>query len=120
MFAYYDGLNYPNGVVVDRQNNRLLVSAQAEVGRPINAIGLADSSVTTVVNTQLDGVDGLAMDRQNRLYLSSWGSHGIHMYDVLFANPPELVSGGHNEPADIYINLRDNILCVPNFYDKYR
>jgi sugar lactone lactonase YvrE len=110
------GLDMPNGIVFDKRHNRLLVACQNEPGRPIKAISVEDSSVSVVVYTGLSGVDGLALDNQNRLLFSSWQSNCVHRYDTAFAEPPEVVSSGHSGPADIYINRCDYILCVPNFY----
>ena len=72
--------------------------------------------MSVVVNTYGYAGDGLAWDDQGRLYTSEWSTNSCHRYDTLFTHPPETVSSGHDGPADIYINRRDNILCVPNFY----
>ncbi|MDD5088556.1 MAG: T9SS type A sorting domain-containing protein [bacterium] len=108
-------LQMPNGIVCDTINNRLLVSCQNASGRPIKIVSMADSSVSIGVYTQLSGVDGLALDAENRLYFSSWQTDAIYRYDALLSAPAELISQGHLDPADIAINLRDNVLAVPNY-----
>ena len=108
-------LQMPNGIVCDTINNRLLVSCQNMSGRPIKIVDLVDSSVSIAVYTQLYGVDGLALDADNGLYFSSWQTDAIYHYDASLTGQPELISSGHLDPADIAINLRDNVLAVPNF-----
>jgi hypothetical protein len=112
-----EGLGNPNGIVFDIIHNRLLAACQGETGRPIRAISLADSSVSVLVNTYYDGVDGLAFDNENRLYFSTWQTNAVYRYDTTYANEPELVADGYNGPADIYINRLSNLLCVPDFYN---
>jgi sugar lactone lactonase YvrE len=60
-------LGNPNGIVFDIRHNRLLTACQGDVGRPIKAISLEDSSVSVAVYTYLSGIDGLAFDNDNRL-----------------------------------------------------
>ena len=113
---FVDPLQAPNGVICDTLHNRLLVISVNTSTRPIMAVDFTDGSVSVVVNTYGYAGDGLAWDDQGRLYTSEWSSNSCHRYDTLFSHPPETVSSGHDGPADIYINRRDNILCVPNFY----
>jgi hypothetical protein len=56
------------------------------------------------------------MDNLGRYYLSSWYTNSCYRFDSLENCGPVLVSSGHDGPADISVNRRDNILCVPNFY----
>lgn len=109
------GLDYPNGLLYDPENNRLLVSNCLLPGRPISAVDLSDGTVSTVVNTNINAVDGLAVDNDGRTYFSSWETDKVYRYDPLFTNPPEVVSDGHSDPADICINNIHNILAVPNY-----
>lgn len=111
------GLGYPNGIVYDAYHNRLLTACQGEIGRPIKAISLEDSSVSILVNTNYTGVDGLAFDNEGRLYFSTWQTNAVYRYDTTYQNEPEMVSDGYNGPADIYINKLSNLLCVPDFYN---
>ncbi len=113
---FVDPLPAPNGVLCDTLHNRLLVISVNTTTSPILAIDFTDGSVSLVVNTYGYAGDGLARDDQGRVYTSEWSSNSCHRYDTLFTHPPQTVSSGHDGPADIYINRRDNILCVPNFY----
>jgi len=113
---FVDPLQAPNGVICDTLHNRLLVISVNTSTSPIMAVDFTDGSTSLVVNTYGYAGDGLAWDDQRRLYTSEWSTNSCHRYDTLFTHPPETVSSGHDGPADIYINRRDNILCVPNFY----
>ena len=107
------GINIPNGILFDAQNNRVLF-CQFIVNAPIKQIDLDDLSVTTVITTSFAYFDGLTIDGSGYIYVSSWGSNAIYRYDNEFSLPAELVSSGHNGPADIYYNQLNNILVVPN------
>lgn len=113
---FVDPLQAPNGVICDTLHNRLLVISVVPGSSPIVAVDFTDGSTSVVVYTYGYAGDGLAWDDQRRLYTSEWSTNSCHRYDTSFTHPPETVSSGHDGPADIYINRRDNILCVPNFY----
>jgi len=110
------GLGYPNGVLFDKLNNRLLVLNGELPGGPIVAVDLVDSSLTTIVNTNLTAIDGLTMDQFDNFYLSSWATDKVYRYDASFTNPPEVISSGHTNPADIFYNQLNDVLAVPNFH----
>ena len=110
------GLGYPNGVLFDKPNNRLLVLNGELPGGPIVAVDLADTSLTTVVNTNLAAIDGLTTDQFGNFYFSSWATDKVYRYDASFTNPPEVISSGHTNPADIFYNQLNDVLAVPNFH----
>ena len=109
------GLGYPNGLLFDEANNRLLVSNCILGGYPITAVNIEDSTVTTVVNTNISSVDGLTTDNYGNTYFSSWVTDKTYRYDETFTNPPEVVTEGHTDPADIFYNKQADILAVPNY-----
>lgn len=111
-------LYWPNGIVFDEPNNRILVASVEAQGRPIHAVNLEDSTVTVAVYTYTPAIDGLAFDNEGRLYFSSWYTDAIHRYDQSLTNPPEVFSSGHPDPADISVDLTNNILCIPIFYQN--
>lgn len=114
---FVDDIYMPNGILCDTLNNRLLVITVNAPNRPILSVDFDDPTViNVVVNTYIYSMDGITRDSDHNIYLSSWWSNSCYRYDSSFTNPPEIVSSGHDGPADIYVNQRDNILCVPNFY----
>ena len=112
------GLSKPNGILFDALNNRVLF-CQFVYHAPIKEINLEDFSVTTVLTTSFTNFDGLAIDGNDNIYVSSWGTNSIYRYDNAFSLPAELVSSGHSGPADIFYNKLHNILAVPNYYSNH-
>ncbi len=111
------GLIIPNGILFDARNNRVLF-CQFISNAPIKEIDLDDFSVTTVLQSYFANFDGLAIDGDGYIYVSCWGNNSVYRYDNAFSLPAERVSSGHNGPADIFYNQRDNILAVPNYYSN--
>ena len=109
------GLGWPNGIMYDMPNNRLLVLNGGLPNKPLIAVSLEDSTISTVVETGFGAIDGLTTDNNGNTYFSSWETDKVYRYNESFTNPPEVVSSGHNNPADIFFNKLNNILAVPNF-----
>jgi len=109
------GLGYPNGILFDETNNRLLVLNCLLSGRPILAVDLGNLSLTTVVETGFNSIDGLTIDTDGNYYFSSWTEDKVFRYDAAFTNPPEVFTSGHTDPADIFYNKMNDVLAVPNF-----
>ena len=111
-----ENLNYPNGITYDKEQNRLLILSVAGVNAPILVVNLPDTTLSVAVETGLtQGLDGIDMDNEGRIYISEWGGDGVYRYDKGFIGKPVLFSSGHNDPADIYIDKVNNVLVVPNF-----
>ncbi len=108
------GIYWPNGILFDERNNRVLFCAFGN-NVPIREIDLEDFSVSTVITTGFTDLDGLTIDNEGNIYVSSWGSNSIYQYDNAFSSPPELISSGHSGPADIFYNRSNDVLVVPNF-----
>jgi hypothetical protein len=56
------------------------------------------------------------VNQYNNFYFSSWTTDKVYKYDASFTNPPEVVSSGHTNPADIFYNKFDDVLAIPNFH----
>ncbi len=103
-------------IIFDPENNRLLAVSYYQ-NAPVQAVDLSDSSVYVVVNTSFGNFDGITRDQFGNTYVATYSNSGcIYRYDPEFALGPELISSGHQGPAGIDYNQRDNILAVPNFY----
>jgi len=109
------GLNTPNGLYFDEVNNRLLIVSY-RYSSPVQMFDLADSTLSTVVSTSLQNLDGLTRDNQGNYYVSSWYSNACFKFDNTFSSPPELFSTHPDDPADIYFNEHENVLAVPLFF----
>lgn len=107
------GIN-PNGLLYNQSNNSLIICSLG-LSAKIQSFNLTDSTLTTLVTTKHSDLDGLAKDNCGNIYVSSWGARSVYVFDSLFLNPPTKISSGHNGPADITINQKEQILAIPNF-----
>ncbi len=108
-------LHHPAGILYDEVHNRLLVANEAEAGTEILAVDLADSSVTVMTSSNALLPWGLTMDTSGNVYFSSMSTGSIYRYDPDFINPGQVVSTGHEGPADLFFNQHANVLAVPEF-----
>ncbi len=105
---------YPQDLVFDENNNRLLLASYA-YNAPILAIDPTDASVSTVVPSTFGYSSGIAMDNAGNWYVTHSITNGaVYIYDSAFANPPEAI-GYMNHPTALGYNPVDNILAVPSF-----
>ena len=112
----------PNGIIYDKFNHRLVL-CYFRNNASIDQIKLDDSLCSTIIATRLNNLDGITMDESGNFYISAWDSgsfstgfsrHGtIYRYDNMFSQPPEILSGGHYGPADIYYNRYRKELVIP-------
>lgn len=109
------GLSSPNGILFDETGNRLLVLSEGASGAPVLAVSLSDSSLSEMAAMNLPACDGLTEDIEGNYYVSSWSTSSVYRLDHDFSSPHEVVSSGHESPADIGFNRECNILAVPNF-----
>jgi len=109
------GLNVPNGLVHDKENNRMIV-VSARSNSPIQAVNLADSSLSTIIPTALDILDGISRDNDGNYYISSWGSSSVYRFNPEFSGVSEIFSTHNPQPADIFFDKINNVLAVPEFY----
>jgi Secretion system C-terminal sorting domain len=103
----------PNGIIYDAANNRC-VFVNWGSNAPIKAIDLTSFAVTTILPTTLSSCDGIARDGSGNYYISTWGSQNVVKYDSAFANAPVSISTGLSSPADLFYNVVDNVLAIPN------
>jgi len=118
------GLPWVNGVHYDVAHHRVLLN-QWIINSPIKAIDPDDYTVSTVVSTTLDNLNGFAEDNDGNIYVSAWGpaepyANGeIYRYDSEFSGPPVLFSSGHAGAGDMCYNLQTTIMAVPNVRGQY-
>lgn len=103
----------PNGIIYDQANNRC-VFVNWGASAPIKAIDLTTFTVTTLLTTTNSNCDGIARDAAGNYYVSTWSSQSVLRYDSAFANAPVSVATGLSNPADIFVNVADNVLGIPN------
>ena len=111
---YVTGLTKsPNGIIFDQPNNRL-VFVNWGTNAPVNAINMADSSVSTLTTTTLGNCDGIATDGNGKFYVSAWSTNSVHLFTGNFTTAPVNVWSGLSNPADIFYNVVSDTLACPN------
>lgn len=105
--------NTPNGVYVDAPRNRLLICCWG-ANAPIKSVNFADSSIANIITTPYTNCDGISLDRNENVYVSTWGIQSVVRYDINFSNPAVVVASSLSNPADIYVNKITDTLAIPN------
>ena len=105
--------NTPNGVYVDAQRNRLLLCCWGS-NAPVRAVNFSDSTISTLITTPYSNCDGISLDRNNNVYISTWGIQSVVKYDINFTAPAVVIASGLSNPADIYVNRKTDTLAIPN------
>jgi hypothetical protein len=103
----------PNGIIFDEANNRC-VFVNWSPNAPIKAINLADNTVSTIITTSYSNCDGIAVDGDGNYYISVWGGNQCVKYNNDFSSSPVQVVSGLSSPADIFFNIPDLVLGIPN------
>jgi hypothetical protein len=105
---------WPQTLIFDAKNNRLLVASWADHA-PIIAVSLPSGALSTVVVTPQGWADGITADQFGDTYLSCYADGKTYRYDSTFSNPPLVFSSGHLAPSAIYYNQQRLELAVPMF-----
>lgn len=103
----------PNGILFDAAHRRLIFCTWGSSAKLIE-VDTSDFSMQTKITTTLSNFDGVVTDRCGNFLVSEWGTDKIYKIDSLFGAPTAVFSAGINSPADIYFNLTNDTLAVPN------
>jgi len=109
---YLTNLSGSNGIFFDKMNNRMLVT-QENPAR-ISAINLADKSIQDLANVPGKWLDGLAMDENRRVYVTSWETHKAYRFEPDFSNAGTEIQSTHDGPADLCYDFVNHALVIPN------
>ena len=103
----------PNGIIYDGAHNRCVFVTWGTAA-PVQAMSLADSTVSTVRTTSLSNCDGIMRDQQGRWYVSVWGTNSLYKIDSGFTSNPVVVMSSLSSPADLGINTTGDSIGIPN------
>jgi len=104
------GLGNPNGLVYERPHQRLLVTT-GESGKII-AVDM-QGNILTVFRGAFKGLDGIDLDRQGNMIVSSFTAGEI--YRIKKYSMVEVLRKHMVTPADISFDPRNNRVLVPSF-----
>jgi sugar lactone lactonase YvrE len=104
-------LQAPNGIVYDYPRRQMLIVCFKKAS-PILTYNLETKQFGTFKDTLYDNLDGIAIDRDGRIWFSSWGEK------TLFQIPQEqnrflAFKTDLESPADIYYHQPTNELLLP-------
>jgi sugar lactone lactonase YvrE len=106
-------LNAPNGMYYDPLGGIIVVSF-ADPAK-IYTIDTEEGNVMELMQTNLGQLDGITLDiKRNVYYISSWKTNSVYIFDPAFMDPPELLQGGFDGPADIFYNELTDTLAIPS------
>lgn len=111
IFAQNNGLNQPNGILLEREKNRIVVIDDSPKPSLIHSISLTDSSVATLASTDFKRPDGIVRDRDGNYYVGGYYLQGIYKFNPDFSNPV-LFYKGSNFVYPTYSPLDNSILVT--------
>ncbi len=103
----------PNGIIYDGANNRCVFVNWGTNAR-VQAMSLADSSVSNLYTTTTSNMDGITRDAAGYWYVTTWGGNALRRFDPAFSAAPVSVMTGLSSPADIDINAAGDSIGIPN------
>jgi len=112
----FAGVSLPNAIHYDARNNRLLVTSDVW-WTPVYAINMVDSAVSPV-GSFTGQFSGIAEDVFHNYYVAFFNYGLIYKCDSNFTEPPSLFASGLSGPEGICMNLKDNILAIPNLLNN--
>ncbi|MEI7726494.1 MAG: FlgD immunoglobulin-like domain containing protein [Bacteroidota bacterium] len=114
VFAKDNGLNNPNGMLLEKENNRIIVIGDSPSPSSIWAISLTDSTVSTIITTSLNSPDGIVRDKFGYYYTGGYYLPAIYMTDPNFSQPPEAFFPGTSMVYPTY-DERDHSLLITHY-----
>ena len=109
-----NGLNNPNGILLEKEHNRIVVIGDSPVPSSIYAINLADSTVLPLMSTSFNSPDGIVRDKFGYYYVGGYYLQAIFMIDPDFSQPPISFFPGTSMVYPTY-DERDHSLLVTHY-----
>jgi len=115
VFAQGNGLNRPNGIWLERENDRIVVIDDSPATSIIHAISLSDSTVSDLLTTNLDRPDGIVRDVNGIYYIGGYYLPGLYRIDADFSEDPEMFFAGNNMVYPTY-DPSDHSLLITYYH----
>jgi hypothetical protein len=94
LFASGNDLRNPNGILLEKEKNRIVTIGDSPSPSLIQAISLTDSTVSTIDSTNFNSTDGITRDKYGDHYLGGYSLLGVYHMNSDFSNEPELIFAG--------------------------
>jgi hypothetical protein len=114
LFASGNGLNNPNGILLEREHNRIVLIGDSPNPSSIYAISLEDSTVSTLISTSFNSPDGIVRDKYGYYYVGGYYLQAIFMIDPDFSQPPASFFPGTSMVYPTY-DIRDHSLLITHY-----
>jgi len=111
VFAQDGGLNRPNGMLLEKENDRIVVIDDSPGVAIIHAISLSDATVSTLITTNFDRPDGIVRDASGTYYVGGYYLPGLYKIDADFSEEPEMIFEGSHMVYPTY-DSRDHSLLI--------
>ena len=116
VFAKSKGLNKPNGILLEKEKNRIVVIDDSPAPALIHAISLADTTVTTLMSTTFNSPDGITRDKYGNHYMGGYYLTGLYRTDADFSYTPVKFFNGTSMVYPTYDPATHSLLIT--FYDN--
>jgi hypothetical protein len=116
VFAKGNGLNKPNGILLEKEKKRIVVIDDSPSPALIHAISLTDSTVSTLAETPFNRPDGIIRDKYGNYYIGGYYLPGLYRANSEFTGGFELFFKGNNMVYPTY-DPDDNSLSI-TYYES--
>lgn len=117
IFAQDNGLNRPNGICLEIENDRIVVIDDSPMGTSkIHAISLTDATVSELMSTTFHYPDGIVRDMNGTYYVGGYYLPGLYKIDRDLSQEPEMFFTGSHMVYPTY-DARDHSLLVTYYGD---
>ncbi|MFC2120639.1 FlgD immunoglobulin-like domain containing protein [Bacteroidota bacterium] len=96
VFVKDKGLNRPNGILLEKEKDRIVVIDDCLSPSLIHAISLTDSTVSVLASTNFNNPDGITRDKYGYHYIGGYYLPGMYRTDADFSYYPQLFFTGNN------------------------
>jgi hypothetical protein len=114
-FAQNGGLNRPNGILLERDKNRIVIIDDSPPPSMIHAISLLDSTVSNLDTTTFNSPDGIVRDKNGYYYVGGYYLTAIYRFSPDFSGLPVPIFSGSHMVYPTY-DYNDHSLLI-TFYD---
>lgn len=110
-------INTPNGLYLLEKENKLLV-CNTVLESSVYSLDLSSLEMALVHSTNYPHFDGITVDNQGNIYVSSWAADWSSSKLLKFVDGKPTVVYENNGMADISYNPTTNKIDVANFYEN--
>ena len=112
IFAENNGLNRPNGILLEKENDRIVVIDDSPSTSIIHAISLSDSSVSNLMTNNFNNPDGITRDKYGYYYIGGYYLPGLYKINPDFSGEPDMFFAGSHMIYPTYNEAHHSLLIT--------